>query len=244
MKKIIAGNWKMNTNLAEAISLSKAIDNNIQKSDREVIIFPPFVYLSDIKKTVKKVKLGSQNCYFEKEGAFTGEISAQMIADFASYVIVGHSERRHILGETDDEVAKKLKAVFLANLVPVLCIGETEQEKNNQQTFNVIKRQLVSALNGLNFNYIKKIIIAYEPVWAIGTGQVCDLKTAEKITQNIRNIIDEFVGEPMAASLPILYGGSVKPDNSFEFTDSDFINGVLVGGASLSAKDFIKIINN
>jgi len=244
MKKIIAGNWKMNTNLAEAISLAEAIDANVQKYDREVIIFPPFVYLSEIKKILKNVKLGSQNCYYEEEGAFTGEISAQMIADFANYVIVGHSERRHILGETDEGVAKKIKAVFSTGLIPILCIGETEQEKNNQQTFEVIKKQLISALSNLRYDFLKKIIIAYEPVWAIGTGQVCDLKTAEKVAQDIRNIIDELAGEPIASSLPILYGGSVKSDNSSDFINSDFINGVLVGGASLSAKDFIKIINS
>lgn len=243
-RKIIAGNWKMNTTRDSAIKLASEIENSLASTDREVILFPPYLYLESVKSEVKVAKLGAQNCYYKEEGAFTGEISTSQLKDFVTHVLVGHSERRHIFGETDEEISEKAKKVLQEGLVPVFCVGETEKEKEDNKTIEVIRRQVLSVISNQDYQEAQRMILAYEPVWAIGTGKTCDLKTAEEVAQIIRTTIDSNFNDAISENLEILYGGSVRPENSSEFISSEHLDGVLVGGASLVADDFIKIINS
>jgi triosephosphate isomerase len=243
-RKIVAGNWKMNTTRNSAIKLAIEIENNLGNIEREVILFPPYLYLEAVKGELKTVKLGAQNCYHKEEGAFTGEISTSQLKDFVTHVLVGHSERRHVFGETDEEISKKVKKVLKEGLTPVFCVGETEKEKEESKTIEVIRRQVLSVVSNQDYQEAQRMILAYEPVWAIGTGKTCDLKTAEEVAQIIRTTIDNNFNDAIAENIEILYGGSVKPGNSFDFMGSEHLDGVLVGGASLVSDDFIKIINS
>lgn len=246
-KQIIAGNWKMNNTVAEGqklvTELMSIIDN---PKKREVIVCVPFTCLKDVKKLLKgrKIKLGAQNVHFKKSGAFTGEISADMLSEIGvQYVIVGHSERRSMFGDTDETVALRAKAALDAGIIPIVCVGETLEEREGNKTEEVLKRQTLAAFKDLNGDeLIDKLVIAYEPVWAIGTGKVATLQQANDTIGFIRKIIKENVGKKLAGKIQILYGGSMNAKNAAELLSASEIDGGLIGGASLKAADFCEII--
>ena len=239
---MIAGNWKMNTTVNDAIKLVKTMLSGLDKvSGIEKVICPPFVSLAAIKDLVRKssVKLGAQNVFYEEKGAFTGEISPLMLADLCEYVIIGHSERRQYFGETGDSIDKKVQAVLRAEMKPILCIGERLEENEAGKTEEVLTRQLMASIDLLYF--LGGIVIAYEPVWAIGTGKSATGEEANKTIGFIRQIISHKHGNDISDNVRILYGGSVTADNIAEFMRQPEIDGALVGGASLKADDFISL---
>jgi len=246
MKPLIVANWKCNPQtLQEAkrlFDLVKIGVKNIKKV--EEVICPPFIYLSAIKPYNHKViKLGAQNCFWEKEGAYTGEISLSMLKDIGcEYVIVGHSERRMYFKETDEMINKKLKAVLEVKLNPILCIGETQQQRDKGETDRILKKQIETALEKVSSSRFSQIAIAYEPIWAIGTGEPCDVEEAQKIGLLIRKIILRLYSSKSAKNVQILYGGSVNSKNAAGYIKEAGLQGLLVGGASLKAKEFIKIV--
>lgn len=247
MKKIIIANWKCNpTTSKEAQKMISFLKQGLKKVKKaEVVICPPFVYLASSKFQESRVKLGSQDCFWEEKGAFTGEISAKMLKDLGvKYVILGHSERRYIFGETSESVAKKVKAVLNLSLTPIVCIGETLQDRKETKTFQVIEAQLKQSLQGIAKNQINKVILAYEPVWAIGTGNNCSSDEALTVSLFLRKLILNIAGRKAVQGLRILYGGSVSVDNAVEYLQNDSINGLLVGGASLDSKEFISIVKS
>lgn len=246
-RKVIAGNWKMNNDLNESRNLINGIIEALGKHSYncDIIICPPFTSLTEAASLIKgsAVKLGAQNMYFEQSGAFTGEISASMLKSAGcEYVILGHSERRTIFGETDELINKKLKAALKAGLLPIFCIGETLQERESDIMEEVVKRQLVNGLNKISDSDIRKIIIAYEPVWAIGTGKTATPKQAQEVHSYIRSVVRELYTEDIAGGLIIQYGGSVKPDNAADLLSQTDIDGALVGGACLKTDSFLGII--
>ena len=242
MKTLIVGNWKMNP---ESLAKAKEIFNLTNKKiknlrNKEVVICPPFVYLTEFlgkKKNNQKIKFGAQDCFWENVGAFTGEISPTMLKSLGcDYVILGHSERRQILKETDEMINKKILAAIRANLKPILCVGETERERREEKTFETIKKQIKNDLKGIE-NYkikIENLIIAYEPIWAIGTGEACQADQAKKVLFFLKK---EF------RKNYILYGGSVNAQNANDYLKVGF-NGLLIGGSSLNPDEFSKIINS
>jgi triosephosphate isomerase len=241
----VAGNWKMNMTQASGVELVKALAAKKPEGNVEVAVCPPFVYLAAINQAVAgtHVKLGAQNVYFEAKGAFTGEISCDMLKDVGcEYVILGHSERRHILGETDKLINAKIKAVIAAGLKPILCVGELLEERDANRTEKVIETQLVGGLEGLTSDLLKDMVIAYEPVWAIGTGRTATPEQAQEVHQFIRGWLTAKFGDAFAQSVRIQYGGSVKPENAKEIMSKPDVDGALVGGASLKAADFLGII--
>lgn len=240
-KKIVCGNWKMNTTRDEAINLASAIEKDIPKTEVEVIICPPFLYLESVKRVLEKIKLGAQNCYFEKNGAYTGEISAIELRDFCEYVILGHSERRKHQKESDKEVLLKAKAVLEAGLSPIVCVGETKEERNSGKENDVVSRQVSFALEALSGDEVSKMIFAYEPVWAISTGEVCSAPLTLPVIKLIREVIDKKF-QSVSRNIPVLYGGSVNSYNVSAFAHEEEIDGVLVGGASLDVQEFVKIV--
>ena len=240
-KKVVVGNWKMNTLRDEAIKLVSEIEKDLPKTNVEVIVCPPYIYLENVKRVLQKVKLGAQNCYFEKGGAFTGEISAVQLTDFCEYVILGHSERRKNQKETDQEISLKIKVVLKAGLLPIVCVGETKEEREAGKEDKVITRQVSAALKDLTEDEVSKLIFAYEPIWAIGTGEVCSVNLILLAIKSIRKTIDKTSG-PISENVLVLYGGSVNSYNIGAFSKEKDIDGVLVGGASLDAQEFIKII--
>lgn len=232
-KTILAANWKMNKTQAEAQNFIQELSKTAFKPDREVVLCPPFTALNALSG-IKEVKLGAQNMHFEENGAFTGEISAAMLKELGcTYVLIGHSERRQLFGETDELINKKIIAAVNHGLIPVFCLGETLAQRESGETMQVITTQLKQGLTGIN--YINKLVIAYEPVWAIGTGKTATPQEAQEVHALIRSLT--------TADTSILYGGSVKPENISSLMAQPDINGALVGGASLKAEDFIKIIN-
>ena len=244
---LIAGNWKMNTRASQAASLAKAV---VESSGREpsvdVVLCPPSVYLSVVADAVAgtPVELGAQNLYPESDGAFTGEINAGMLTDVGCrYVILGHSERRALMGETDVQVNKKLQAALAGNLIPIVCVGETLQQREAGQTEQVVETQIRGSLQGLDEVRAAGIVIAYEPVWAIGTGKTASPAQAEEVHAFIRQLLSELFTPDVASQIRIQYGGSVKPDNAKELLSQLNIDGALVGGASLKAADFAGIIH-
>jgi len=246
-KKIIAGNWKMNCNLDEAVKLCSEIVN-ISKDElqnkTELVIIPPFPLLGEIKRLSKdsKVKTGAQNCHQELSGAYTGEVSAALLASMAvDYVIIGHSERRQYFHETNELLAKKLNIAISQNLTPIYCCGETLEQRENGNFLSVNETQIEEALFHLNENELKQVVIAYEPVWAIGTGKTASSEQAQEVHAAIRSKIASKYGEEIAQQISILYGGSVKPSNAKELFSQQDIDGGLIGGASLNARDFIEI---
>jgi triosephosphate isomerase (TIM) len=245
MRKLIAGNWKMNTDRASAVALAKGVASGAGKySGVELLVCPPAVYLCAVSEVLagSPVALGAQNMYHEANGAFTGEISAAMLKDVGcSYVILGHSERRHILGETDAAVNKKTLAALAAGLTPIVCVGELLAEREAGQTAAVNRRQFEGSLAGVSLDQIEKVVIAYEPVWAIGTGKVATPAQAEEVHADLRRLLIERYNERSAAKVRILYGGSVKASNSAELLAQPNIDGALVGGASLKADEFLGI---
>jgi triosephosphate isomerase len=245
-RKIFAGNWKMYNTKAQAETLTQGILDGIKTvpDGREIIIFPPFTLVDRVSSLCagSAVSTGAQNMYFEDEGAFTGEISPVMIKDAGCrYVLLGHSERRHVLGETDAEINKKVLSALKHGIEPVLCVGELLEERESEKTADVIGRQLKEGLAGVTENDFGKIIIAYEPVWAIGTGKVATPDMAGSVHAIIRSFISNIFGQKTADSLPILYGGSVKPDNIAGLYAIEGIDGALIGGASLKADSFLAI---
>jgi triosephosphate isomerase len=246
-KKIVAGNWKMNKTLQEGIDLAKSVNemNEQFEGDVGVIVAPPFIHLSAVSRVLTGVGLSAQDCAVEAEGAFTGEVSAGMLRSAgAAYVIIGHSERRTIFGEDDAMLGKKVKMALENGLIPIFCCGEVLEERESGKLFEVVKRQIEVALFDLDDSDMGPIIIAYEPVWAIGTGAVATPEQAQEMHAYIRQLIRERFGDAIAENLTILYGGSCKPSNArVLFTNPD-VDGGLIGGASLNAEDFIAIVKS
>ena len=244
---LIAGNWKMyKTSSQAAQTAGQLVDLTTDVEDVDIMIAPTFTCLEAVSGVVagSRVALGAQNLYWEKEGAYTGEISADMLtAVGCRYVIIGHSERRQYFGETDETVNNRIKAALDAGLIPVMCVGETEQERDAGQTFSVLDKQVKSGLHKYVANDLETLVIAYEPVWAIGTGKTATRDQAQEAHHHIRGLLTELYGDALSASLRILYGGSVKPDNVSELMAMPDIDGALVGGASLDADSFSKIIH-
>ncbi|SMC83661.1 triosephosphate isomerase [Desulfocicer vacuolatum DSM 3385] len=246
-KALIAGNWKMFKTGSQAVATAKKLAQLVENmDDRDIMIAPTLLSLPLVSQNLEgtPVKTGAQNLFHEKEGAFTGEVSAEMIkAAGADYVIIGHSERRQYFHETDNGISKKIKAAFDARLTPILCIGETHEEKKEEKTFYVLDKQIRNGLKGFrSADELSGLVIAYEPVWAIGTGNVATPEDVETTHQYVRSLIMEIFGKDLANATRILYGGSVKPDNVSVLMSMQNIDGALVGGASLDADTFIKII--
>jgi triosephosphate isomerase len=244
MRKLIAGNWKMNTDRAAAIKLARGVvDRAGSHANVDLLVCPPSVYLVPVSEIVKgtKVALGAQNMYHEANGAFTGEISAAMLTDIGcSHVILGHSERRHILKETDADVNKKTLAALAAGLVPIVCVGELLAERESGETAAVIRRQFEGSLANVPAEQIEKVVIAYEPVWAIGTGKVATPEQAEEVHAELRELLRKHYNEK-SSGVRILYGGSVRPSNAKDLLSQPNIDGALIGGASLNPDDFLGI---
>lgn len=247
-KPVIAGNWKLNKTIKEAIEFATLLKRLITDfQDIEVVICPPYTALSDLSEIFmeSEIKLGAQDVYWEEKGAFTGEVSAALIKDAgAEFVIIGHSERRQFFHETHETVNKKTKAALKAGLTPIVCVGETLPEREADKTFKVLEEQFRGAFSDLGKEEMNRLIIAYEPVWAIGTGKVATPAQAETAHAFIRKEISKFFGEETTVGARIQYGGSVKPDNIAELMREEDIDGALVGGASLDAKSFAEIVKN
>ncbi len=242
---LVAGNWKMHKTVPEAVELVRELKFQLtQKRDREVLVCPPFTSLYPVGLELKGsfIKLGAQNMFYEEKGAFTGEISPVMLKDVGcSYVIVGHSERRHIFGENNELINKKFLSAIRHGLIPILCVGETLEERENGKTSEVVSEQVKRGIEGVNAD--DEFVIAYEPVWAIGTGKTATPEIAQEVHQQIREILRSELGNEKAESVRILYGGSVKPENAKGLLEMPDIDGALVGGASLKAESFSKIVN-
>ena len=247
-KPIIAGNWKLNKTIKEAIELVTMLKRLITDTQHvDVVVCPTFTALSDVSEILmeSEIGLGAQDVYWEDKGAFTGEVSPGLLKDAgASFVIIGHSERRQFFHETNDTVNRKTKAVLSAGLTPIVCVGESLAEREANRTFSVIGEQLKGSLKDLNPEQMKKSILAYEPVWAIGTGKVATPVQAQEVHAFIRKEILKAFGEETANALRIQYGGSVKAENIAELMKEPDIDGALVGGASLDAKSFTDIVKN
>jgi len=245
-KPLIAGNWKMfKTHLEAVETAEKLVSLTRGKTDSEVMISPTFISLFKVSSVLKNtgISLGAQNLHWETEGAFTGEISAEMLLSCGcEYVIIGHSERRQYFGETDESVNQKLSAAIRAGLSPVLCVGETENERESKETFSVLDKQIEIGLQGLFSNDLGKLVLAYEPVWAIGTGKTATSEQAQEVHAFLRSKISKMLGEALSLSTRIIYGGSVKPGNISELMAMTDIDGALVGGASLDAETFSQIV--
>ncbi|HET7152537.1 MAG TPA: triose-phosphate isomerase [Candidatus Kapabacteria bacterium] len=247
-RKIVAGNWKMNTDVASAKTLLRSIVESVKKSApaADVIVCPPYIALQEAQSILhdSKVALGAQNLHYEDDGAFTGEISATMLKSVGcKYVIIGHSERRQYFGETDGTVNKRIHKALNHELTPIFCVGETLNERQSGKAFDVIHRQVTGGLENISPENMKRIIIAYEPVWAIGTGQNATPAQAEEVHAYIRTILKELFSDAIAQVISILYGGSVKPENAREIFAQQNVDGGLIGGASLKADNFLAIAN-
>jgi triosephosphate isomerase (TIM) len=245
-RPLIAGNWKMYKTVAEARTLVAALREGLaEKPPADVLVAPPCTALAAVAEAVagSGIVLGAQNMHFEKEGAFTGEVSASMLRDLGvSHVILGHSERRQLFGETDEGVGKKARAAHDNGLVPVLCVGETLAEREANRTLEVVERQTERALRQLTPDEAARSVIAYEPVWAIGTGRTATPEQAQEVHAFIRKLVHRSHGEAVADAIRILYGGSVKPDNVDALMAQPDLDGALVGGACLKAESFLRII--
>lgn len=245
-RPFIAGNWKMNLTRAESVALATEIANQAA-ADAEVdlAICPPSVYLDAVGTAIKgsAVALGAQNMYFEPKGAFTGETSGAMLLDLqCRFVILGHSERRHVMGETDQDVNRKVKVALELGLTPIVCVGETLADREADKTKAVVGGQFSGSLAGLTAAQVQTIVIAYEPVWAIGTGKVATPAEAEEVHADLRRLLETSYNAATAQAVRIQYGGSVKPDNAAELLSQDNIDGALVGGAALKADSFMGIV--
>lgn len=246
-KPIIAGNWKMHKTASEAVRLAKQLKVLVSEDVRnvEVVVCPPFTALSSVAEALKGsgILLGAQNVHWAEEGAFTGEISAGMLSDLScDYVIVGHSERREHFGETDDIVRRKVEAVLARGMSVIACVGETLEEREAGRTEEVIGREVDAIFQNLQLDDPSRLVVAYEPIWAIGTGQTATSTEAKRIADFVRDRIRSLMGDEFAQGVRIQYGGSVKPDNIADFMKEDGIDGALVGGASLEASSFAQIV--
>lgn len=245
--KIVAGNWKMYKDKTETIELISGLKEKLSKfnSNTEVIVSPPFTSLETAKELLKDsgVKLGAQNMHFENDGAFTGEISAKMLKSFGvEYVIIGHSERRSIFNEDDKMINKKILKALISGLKPIFCIGETLAERESNMTFQVVAKQVNEGLTNVTTEQLQTLTLAYEPVWAIGTGKTASPAQAEEVHYHLRELIEKKFGRSASNSIRILYGGSVKPENAKELFAQPNIDGGLIGGACLKAESFFNII--
>ena len=242
----IAGNWKMFKTKAEAIAFAEEFRELYKDTDVQTAICAPFTNLEALKEAFAgtEIKVGAQNVHFADEGAFTGEISVSMLEEIGvDFCIVGHSERRQYFGETDETVNKKLKKLFEGPIRPILCVGESLEERDADKAFDVVGGQIKADLEGIDAADVKKLVIAYEPIWAIGTGRTATPDQAEEMCAFIRKTLIEIYGEEVSDEVIIQYGGSVKPANATEIMNMDEIDGALVGGASLKPKDFMEIID-
>jgi triosephosphate isomerase len=247
-KTIVAGNWKMNMDLEEGLSLARSLDQyfrNTPSGKTEVIICTPFIHLTGVSDIIKggSIKLGAQNCASEVSGAFTGEVSASMIKSTgAEYVIIGHSERRSYYHEDNDMLSKKTGIALDTGLNVIFCCGEVKDEREAGVHFNIVKCQLEEGLFSLDAEKMEKIIIAYEPVWAIGTGLTATPDQAQEMHKHIRNLVRDKYGDSVSDNMTILYGGSCKPSNAAEIFSNPDVDGGLIGGASLKKDDFVAIV--
>ena len=244
-RMLVAGNWKMNLTTESAAALARAVVQAAGEDGPEVLLCPSYTLIHAVREAVRgsRVTVGAQNLFWEPKGAFTGEVSAEMVLDAGcSHVIVGHSERRQYFGETDASVQRRTATALKAGLTPIVCVGETLEEREEGSTETVIERQVSGALHGFTGEEVAKVVIAYEPVWAIGTGRTATPESAEEVHRLIRNWLAVNYGEEVAEGVRILYGGSVKPENAAVLFAEEDIDGGLVGGASLDAESFAKII--
>lgn len=247
-KTIIAGNWKMYKTLAEAIELANGLKRELFElnfEEIEIVICPPFTALSEVGEVISdsNIQLGAQDAYWQDEGAFTGEVSPLMLKDAGCrFVIIGHSERRQYFGETNETVNKKIKITLKHNLIPIICVGETLEEREGDETFKILDDHICTGLKEINGNEILKAVIAYEPVWAIGTGKTATALQAQETQKYIRNLLKNMYNEDIANAVRIQYGGSVKPENITALMSEPDIDGALVGGASLSVETFVDIV--
>ena len=240
---LIAANWKMHKTVNESIDFVRELDNMIEANNKvEIVIFPPFTSVYTLKGISNKMKIGAQNIFFEEKGAFTGEISTVMLNNIAEYILVGHSERRQLFDESDSDINKKIKLALKYDFTPILCVGETLEEREKGETFAKIEKQLADDFSEITKTDVERTVIAYEPIWAIGTGRNASPEQAEEVHSFIRSILKNRVENP--DNMPIIYGGSVKPENSRDLLTQKNINGVLVGGASLNVTSFFAIIEN
>ena len=245
-KAIIAGNWKMHYTVDEAVKLIEELKPLVSEASCEVVVCPPFVSLDAAVKAAagSNIKVGAQNMHFEESGAFTGEVAPGMLEALkVDYVIIGHSERRQYFNETDETVNKKLKKAYEHNLIPILCVGETLEEREANKTEEIIGAQIEKDLEGLTAEQVEALVIAYEPIWAIGTGKTATSEQANDTIKSIRAMVARAYGDEVASKVRIQYGGSVKPSTIKEQMEQTDIDGALVGGASLKASDFSAIVN-
>ena len=244
-KPIIAGNWKMHKTIAEALEFVNEVKDRVYNDKVEAVICAPFTLLKDLKQATKgtNIKIGAQNMHFEEKGAFTGEISPLMLKELdMDYVVIGHSERRQYFNETDETVNKKVLKALEVGIDPILCVGETLEEREAGNTKDVCKVQVEKALENVSKEDLAKVVIAYEPVWAIGTGKTATSEDANDVIAYIREVVANLYGE-LANEVRIQYGGSVKPSNVAEIMNQSDIDGALVGGASLEANDYVELVN-
>lgn len=245
-KPFIAGNWKMNMNSTSAVALAAGLAKALEEVDTvDVAVCPPSVYLQSVAAALSasNIAMGAQNVYFEGNGAFTGELSCEMLKDAGcTYVIIGHSERRHILGETDEMINKKVAAAINSGLLPIFCVGELLEERQAEKTTEVVVNQVKKGLAGLSAERVLAVTIAYEPVWAIGTGLTATPDQAQQVHGMIRGLLAELYNEDAAEKIRIQYGGSAKPSNTAELMAQPDVDGLLVGGASLKVDDFAAMV--
>ena len=246
-KPLIAGNWKMYKTVAEAVETARELVQFTAAVNVDVMIAPPFTALAPVADVVKgtSIALGAQNLFWKNEGAYTGEISPVMLSDIGCrYAIIGHSERRQYFGDTDESVNAKIRAALEHQLIPVFCVGETETQREAKETFSVLDKQVTKGLEGFSSEALSGIlVIAYEPVWAIGTGKTATTDQVQEVHAFLRSLVEKRFDNLLAKTVRILYGGSVKPDNVTEIMNMPDVDGALVGGASLSAKGFNSIIH-
>jgi len=245
-RQYIAGNWKMNLSRAEAKELAGALGNEVGQNEQvDIAVCPANIQLVEIANVLSgtKIAVGAQNMYFEDNGAYTGEISGVMVKDSGcSLVILGHSERRHVMGESDELINKKVLKALSDGLEVILCVGELLSERQAGETFDVVSRQIKTGLEGVDLAAAGNVTIAYEPVWAIGTGETASPAQAQEVHKAIRELLAKIYNDDLAGSMRIQYGGSVKPSNAAELLGQDDVDGALVGGAALKASDFVAIV--
>ena len=245
-KPVIAGNWKMHKTVAEGVAFIQAVKNEIGNSDVEALVCAPFTMLPALVEAAKgtSIKIGAQNMHFEDKGAFTGEVSADMLLDIGvSHVIIGHSERRQYFAESDETVNLKAKKALAKGLTPIVCCGETLEQREAGETKSLVKVQIEKAFAGISAADAVKVIVAYEPIWAIGTGKTASSQDANDVIAYIREVLETVYGDETSEEIRIQYGGSVKPSNVEEIMNESDIDGALVGGASLEPSDFIQLVN-
>ncbi len=245
-KPIIAGNWKMHKSIADGLAFVSAVKSEVAGTDVETVICAPFTLLPSLVEAVKgtNIKIGAQNMHFEDKGAFTGEVSADMLLDIGvTHVIIGHSERRQYFAETDETVNKKAIKALAKGLIPIICCGETLEQREALETKTLVKGQIEKAFAGISASDAVKTVVAYEPIWAIGTGKTASSQDANDVIAYIREVLEKTYGDDVSEEIRIQYGGSVKPSNVEEIMNETDIDGALVGGASLEPSDFIELIN-